>query len=73
VAEWCRDRYVPYDREVAPGDGERHSGDEPGRVVRGGAADDPPGPARCAFRRGETPDSRHQLVGVRPARAIDSL
>ncbi len=70
VLEWCRDLFASY--EVAPrrGDGERSLADAPIRARRGGAADASPSGARSAHRSAGSPETRSQLLGVRPARAL---
>ena len=69
VWEWVQDCYLPYAN--APSDGSAHetSGCR-GRVVRGGAWDDPPGVLRSAARFWLGPVNRNNNIGFRVARTL---
>lgn len=74
--EWCREMPAPYLLELAiRGDGERVVPDEipdtGSRVLRGGAYSNPPEELRSAKRWSAPRDFSSQVVGVRPARAIE--
>lgn len=72
VAEWCLDAKRPYgEGRLAAGDGRRPD-PQPvqERVVRGGAAGEPPAASRSSARRGLPPETGDALVGVRPARSL---
>jgi len=70
VWEWCRDDYGGYDVPVAPGDGERQVSSR-NRVNRGGSFTNPAAYARSALRDLNTPETRDNNLGLRPARVID--
>jgi formylglycine-generating enzyme required for sulfatase activity len=79
VWEWCRDVLAPYTLPVAKGDGARLIPPElpvdapelAVRVVRGGAFANPPARARSSSRWSAVTSFRSNVVGVRPARAIE--
>ncbi len=72
VREWCRDRFLPYENAVRPGDGERLGAGprERYRVFRGGQYDMLPGRARSGYRSGDGPAITNRAWGVRPARPL---
>ena len=69
VWEWVQDCYLPYAN--APSDGSAHESKAcRGRVVRGGAWDDPPGVLRSAARFWLGPVNRNNNIGFRVARTL---
>lgn len=69
VWEWVQDCYGPY--AGAPSDGRaQEAGDCKGRVVRGGAWDDPPGVLRPAERFWLGSGNRNNNIGFRVARTL---
>ncbi|MFO1078266.1 MAG: bifunctional serine/threonine-protein kinase/formylglycine-generating enzyme family protein [Planctomycetota bacterium] len=73
-AEWCRDEKLIYGKSTPrPGDGLRSrpttAADAP-RVVRGGAAGDPPEATRSSARAARVPTTRDDRIGVRPVRRL---
>jgi sulfatase modifying factor 1 len=69
VWEWVQDCYLPY--AGAPSDGSAHETDScRGRVLRGGAWDEPPAVLRSAERFWQGPGNRRSNVGLRVARAL---
>jgi len=80
VAEWCRDDLLPYGAPARTGDGLRSVTVAPDAalerdaawpgVARGGSYASTLGEARSAARHELAPDSRHDWLGVRPARAL---
>jgi len=69
VWEWVQDCYLPY--AGAPSDGSSHETDScRGRVLRGGAWDEPPAVLRSAERFWQGPGNRRSNVGLRVARAL---
>ena len=69
VWEWVQDCYLPY--TGAPADGSAHDANDcKGRVVRGGAWDDPPGVLRSAERFWMGSASRNNNIGLRLARTL---
>jgi formylglycine-generating enzyme required for sulfatase activity/tRNA A-37 threonylcarbamoyl transferase component Bud32 len=69
VWEWCRDGYGPYTDPVRPGDGERQVSSR-FRVSRGGSFSLSASSARSACRSADTPVTRNDYLGLRPARVI---
>ncbi len=65
VWEWTASLYQPYPYDA--GDGREDPDAEGKRVVRGGAFDEDPLLARCAWRNGVQPDLRLANVGFRVA------
>jgi formylglycine-generating enzyme required for sulfatase activity/serine/threonine protein kinase len=71
VWEWCRDCYVYYSEvQAQPGTGERIESTLV-RVNRGGCYANSAKDTRASNRNRTTPETRHNQVGVRPARALD--
>lgn len=69
VWEWVQDCYLPY--AGAPSDGSAHeTNDCRGRVLRGGAWDEPPGVLRSAERFWLGSGNRNSNVGLRVARSL---
>lgn len=69
VWEWVQDCYLPY--AGAPSDGSAHEAKEcPGRVLRGGAWDEPPGVLRSAERFWAGSANRNNNFGLRVARTL---
>jgi formylglycine-generating enzyme required for sulfatase activity len=69
VWEWVQDCYLPY--ADAPNDGRAHeTNDCRGRVVRGGAWDDPPAVLRSAERFWLGSGNRNNNIGLRVARTL---
>jgi formylglycine-generating enzyme required for sulfatase activity len=69
VWEWVQDCYLPYAN--APSDGSAYeTTDCKGRVVRGGAWDDPPGVLRSAERFWLGSGNRNNNIGLRVARTL---
>ena len=69
VWEWVQDCYLPY--ADAPSDGGAREADAcPGRVLRGGAWDEPPAVLRSAERFRQGPANRGGNVGLRVARTL---
>jgi formylglycine-generating enzyme required for sulfatase activity len=69
VWEWVQDCYLPY--AAAPGDGSAHETAAcRGRVVRGGAWDDPPAVLRPAERFWLGAGNRNNNIGLRVARTL---
>ena len=69
VWEWVQDCYGPY--ASAPSDGSAHQASAcPGRVVRGGAWDDPPAVLRSAERFWLGQVNRNNNIGLRIARTL---
>ena len=71
VSEWCRDLFASYEFAPRPGDGERLLAETQSRARRGGSADVAPEAARSAHRSSGSAETRSQLLGVRPARALE--
>jgi len=65
VWEWTSSLYRPYPYQA--GDGREDQNTEGERAVRGGAYDEGPLPARCAWRTGVQPNLRAANVGFRVA------
>jgi formylglycine-generating enzyme required for sulfatase activity len=79
VSEWCRERYVSYELKVRPGDGERltdgvvvQGPEREWRMLRGSDSWGLATAARSAARYYNTPDSRQNGYGVRPARSLSA-
>ena len=71
VWEWCRDRLGDYDRDVEPGDGLRKAtAGTHYPVYRGGSYGNTAPNARSANRAHDSPETRSNYLGVRPARVI---
>lgn len=69
VWEWVQDCYLPY--ADAPVDGSAHEATPcRGRVIRGGAWDDPPDILRSAARFWIGPSNRNNDIGLRLARTL---
>jgi formylglycine-generating enzyme required for sulfatase activity len=69
VWEWVQDCYLPY--PGAPGDGSAHETEGcRGRVLRGGAWDEPPGVLRSAERFWQGAANRAGNVGLRVAKTL---
>jgi formylglycine-generating enzyme required for sulfatase activity len=69
VWEWVQDCYLPY--TDAPTDGSAHEADGcRGRVLRGGAWDEPPGVLRSAERFFQGSANRSSNAGLRVARTL---
>ncbi len=69
VWEWVQDCYLSY--ADAPSDGSAHETNVcQGRVVRGGAWDDPPAVLRSAARFWLGPSNRNNNIGLRVARTL---
>ncbi|MBK8101432.1 MAG: protein kinase [Planctomycetes bacterium] len=73
LGEWCRDAIESPDAPMRDGDGLRGTGlpPEAQHVVRGGSFGDPAQRATCAFPSAGFGNVKNQLVGVRPARALE--
>jgi formylglycine-generating enzyme required for sulfatase activity len=70
VTEQCGDWYCPYHRPVKSGDGERHAiaGQKVYRAQRGGSFYCGTYNRRSSCRMFNSPTTRHDMVGLRPAR-----
>jgi formylglycine-generating enzyme required for sulfatase activity len=73
VWEWCRDWSESYSMPVAPLDGERLGLDRRHRVSRGGAFNNSAAGVRSAHRGRQSPSDGSMFIGVRPARALESV
>jgi formylglycine-generating enzyme required for sulfatase activity/tRNA A-37 threonylcarbamoyl transferase component Bud32 len=71
VAEWCRDRWAHYGVPALPGDGLRASVGDDGRAVRDGGWFWPMGGSRPASRYRVLTRTAGNMIGLRPARALD--
>jgi formylglycine-generating enzyme required for sulfatase activity len=71
VSEWCRDDYGTYYLPTRYGDGERLVTGAQLRVVRGGNFNGLASEARSASRFQPRPETVSNLIGLRPARAVD--
>jgi formylglycine-generating enzyme len=69
VWEWVQDCYLPYTEAPSDGSAFEVNGCK-GRVVRGGAWDDPPAELRSAARFWFGPSNRNNNVGLRVARTL---
>jgi formylglycine-generating enzyme required for sulfatase activity len=64
--EWCEDRYGPYgEADRTDPTGPEPPAKYPFRVLRGGSWFDSPKACRSAFRYGNPPDLRNDLIGFR--------
>ncbi|MFQ5748372.1 MAG: bifunctional serine/threonine-protein kinase/formylglycine-generating enzyme family protein [Planctomycetota bacterium] len=75
VMEWCADGYAKdsYQKEAAPGNGQRVLTNKNSRCVRGGAFNGTAAASRSSKRAGFNKDSHVYFVGVRPSRRIEGL
>ena len=71
VSEWCLDYFSNYQRRVEPGTGLRRSDAAGHRALRGGSYSGELIDARVTSRQGHDPALSEQVIGARPARALE--